>query len=120
MISAAPGRPVRASLAETGARIRQALEDYLAAVATAYPDRRPYLCLSGGLDSSTIAAVARRHFPSLTAISFDLASPGRCESADRVAARRLADDLGIPLIESTVTVDRSEEHKSEPQSPMRN
>src|SRR3546814_16366828 len=92
MISAAPGRPVRASLAETGARIRQALEDYLAAVATAYPDRRTYLCLSGGLDSSTIAAVAPRHFPSFTAISSDLARPGPCASPSRVAARRIAAD----------------------------
>ena len=102
---AAPGPAIGASLAETGVWIRRALDAYVAAVAAACPGRHAYLCLSGGLDSSTVAVVARRHFPALTAVSFDLAGPGRGESEDRVAARRLAADLGIPMIEATVTVD---------------
>jgi asparagine synthetase B (glutamine-hydrolysing) len=103
---AASGRDIRWDLAETGAQIRRRLDAYVAAVAAAYPNRRPYLCLSGGLDSSTVAVVAQRHFPALTAITFDLTCPGRRESEDRIAARRLAADLGLPMIESTVTVEK--------------
>jgi len=101
-----PGQAVGASLAETGLQIRRALDAYVAAVATAYPGRRAYLCLSGGLDSSTVAVVARRHFPALIAVSFDLAGPGRRESEDRIAARQLASDLGISMIEATVSVEK--------------
>lgn len=102
---AAPGPAVGASLAETGVWIRRTLDAYVAAVAAAHPGSHAYLCLSGGLDSSTVAVVARRHFPALTAVSFDLTVAGRGESEDRVAARRLAADLGIPMIQATVTVE---------------
>ncbi|MBS3652125.1 hypothetical protein KEU06_26355 [Pseudaminobacter sp. 19-2017] len=43
------------SLAEIGAQIRQFLDSYLCAIAAACPGRRVYLCLSGGLDSSTVS-----------------------------------------------------------------
>jgi asparagine synthetase B (glutamine-hydrolysing) len=92
-------------LPELGATIRRTIDDYLAAVANAYPGRRAYLCLSGGLDSSTIAVIARRHFPSATAVSFDLARPDGSPSEDRVMARRLAEDLGMRLLEATVGED---------------
>ncbi len=105
IIPAGPGRAAGASLAETGSRVRRTLDAYLAALANVYPGRRAHLCLSGGLDSSTVAVVARRHFPALTAVSFDLAGSGSGESEDRIAARRLAADLGIPMIEATVTVE---------------
>lgn len=102
---AATGLSQGSSLGEAGAEIRRTLDSYLAAVAGAHPGRPVYLCLSGGLDSSTVAVVARRHFPALTAVSFDLAGSGDRDSADRVAARRLAADLGMPLMEATVAVD---------------
>ncbi len=102
---AGPTPAVSASVAQIGAHIREALDAYLAAVATAYPDRRAYLCLSGGLDSSTIAVLARRHFSALTAVSFDIADAGRAPSADRLAAERLCADLGVPMIEANVTTE---------------
>lgn len=94
------------SLEEIGGRIRRGIDNYLAAIAKAYRDRPVFVCLSGGLDSSTVAVLARRHFPDMTAVSFDLSGPNRGSSEDRIAARRLADDLGIGMIESTVTVDK--------------
>ncbi|WP_448205597.1 asparagine synthase-related protein [Azospirillum sp. sgz302134] len=106
IIAKEPKPSAGASLAEIGARIRRELDAYIAAVAAAYPGRRAYLCLSGGLDSSTIAVVARRHFPTLTAVSFDLAGSGRKGSEDRMAARQLAADLGIPMVETTVTAEK--------------
>ena len=45
------------------ARSRRALDGYLAALASAHPRARAFVCLSGGLDSSGIAALAREHFP---------------------------------------------------------
>jgi asparagine synthetase B (glutamine-hydrolysing) len=97
--------PSYTTLEDAGARIRSALDQYLAAIAAAHPGRRAYVCLSGGLDSSTIAVVAQRHFPSLTAVSFDLTDARRGPSEDRIAAQRLAAELDLPLIECDVTVE---------------
>lgn len=97
----APDEPE--SLEAIGARIRDRLDAYLAQIAAAHPGRRAVICLSGGLDSSTIAAVARRHFDDLAAISFDIDLPDRGDSEDRAAARRLAGDLGMTVIEATVS-----------------
>lgn len=93
------------SLETVARRIRAEVGAYLGAIAAAYPGRRAYVCLSGGLDSSTIAVLAREHFANLTAISFDIAHPARPPSDDRIAARHLARDLGMPLVEATVTPD---------------
>jgi asparagine synthetase B (glutamine-hydrolysing) len=90
---------------KAGREIRSSLDRYLAAVAAAHPAAPVFVCLSGGLDSSGIAALAREHFPGAVAVSFDLAKPGGRESQDRVVARRLAGDLRLPLLEETVTED---------------
>lgn len=93
------GDPVDA----TARAIRSALGGYLAAIAAAHPGARAFVCLSGGLDSSGIAVLAQEHFPALTAVSFDLAGE---PSQDRLVGRRLARDLGLPLLEATVTQDQ--------------
>jgi asparagine synthetase B (glutamine-hydrolysing) len=82
---------------DLAARIRLVLERYLIAVADACRGANFYVCLSGGLDSSGIAALARECVPSVAAVSFDLESPRR-ESEDRRVARRLARDLDLPLM----------------------
>jgi asparagine synthetase B (glutamine-hydrolysing) len=41
----------------------------------------------------------------LTAVSFDLARPGKRPSQDRIVAERLAGDLGLPLLQATVSQD---------------
>jgi asparagine synthetase B (glutamine-hydrolysing) len=77
--------------------VRSRLDRYLGAIADAHRGADFFVCLSGGLDSSGIAALARDHLPGMTAVSFDL-ERRRGESEDRRIARRLARDLGLPLI----------------------
>jgi asparagine synthetase B (glutamine-hydrolysing) len=91
-------------------RIRGALDGYLAALAAAHPHAEVYVCLSGGLDSSGIAALVRRHFPKSVAVSFDLRAPGRPASDDRRVAARLAADLGLPLLEADATESELLDH----------
>jgi hypothetical protein len=59
--------------AAVGWEIREALDGYLAAIAAAGPGARAFVCLSGGLDSSGIAALGREHFTGVLGVSFDLA-----------------------------------------------
>lgn len=91
-------------------RIRDALSGYLAAVSRSFPEARAYVCMSGGLDSSGIAALVREHFRDVVGVSFDLRRPGGTASADRITADRLARDLHVPLL----TVDVTPEELLEP------
>jgi asparagine synthetase B (glutamine-hydrolysing) len=86
-----------ATLPELAVAIRSVLDRYLVAVAEAHRGARFFVCLSGGLDSSGIAALARDRLPGMTAVSFDL-QRRRGESEDRRVARRLARDLDLPLM----------------------
>ena len=100
-----PGAGGERNAGAAAIEIRETLDAYLAAIAAARPGTEPFVCLSGGLDSSGIAALAREHFPGATAVSFDLdRSAGASE--DRLAAERVARELGMPLL--TVTVDDDE------------
>jgi asparagine synthetase B (glutamine-hydrolysing) len=91
---------------KAGQEIRSTLDRYLGAVAAAHPAAPVFVCLSGGLDSSGITALARQHFPAAVAVSFDLVRPDGRVSQDRVMARRVAGDLDLPLLEVTVTEDQ--------------
>jgi asparagine synthetase B (glutamine-hydrolysing) len=87
-----------------GRRIRETLDQYLEALASRYPSNPAFVCLSGGLDSSGITVLVREHFADAVAVSFDLERAGRA-SDDRVTAARLARELGMPLLEATVSPD---------------
>lgn len=92
------GEEVRqSSLTELASTIRSVLDRYLAAVGEANRGAQFFVCLSGGLDSSGIAALARDRLPGVTAVSFDL-QRSRGESEDREVARRLARDFDLPLL----------------------
>jgi asparagine synthetase B (glutamine-hydrolysing) len=93
-------------LEDLGGRIRSILDAYLEAIASAHSGKEAYVCLSGGLDSSAIAAIAHEHFPGLVAVSFDLTRRSGRASEDRRIAARLARDLGLQLLEVTVGADR--------------
>jgi asparagine synthetase B (glutamine-hydrolysing) len=87
-------------------RIRAKLDGYLSALAASNPLAEAFVCLSGGLDSTGIAVLAREHFRNTTAVSFDLRRPGGKVSEDRRVAERLADDLDMPLLEVDATEDQ--------------
>jgi asparagine synthetase B (glutamine-hydrolysing) len=91
---------------EIAFRVRSTLERYCAALAKAHHEAQVFVCLSGGLDSSGVVILARRHFRHVTAVSFDLERNGEPPSADRTTAQRLARDFRLPLLTVTVSVDR--------------
>lgn len=87
------------------AGVRRRLERYLSALAEEQQSDRVFVCVSGGLDSSGVLALARRHFGEVRAVSFDLERGGDAPSGDRRTARRLAEDLDVELL----AVDAAEE-----------
>jgi asparagine synthetase B (glutamine-hydrolysing) len=99
--------PTTAPVLEAHARtIRSALERTFSMLKEKLAGRTVYVTLSGGLDSTTIAAMARKTFDDLHAVSFaiegeDAGGPG----TDLHFARRAAADLGIPLVEIVAAAD---------------
>jgi len=96
--SGGPGQ--RRTLAQLAAPIRAALEHTFRMLAGRFAGRPVYVTLSGGLDSTTIAALASKSFPDLRAVTFALRDPREAgPGADLFFARRVASDLGIAHIE---------------------
>ena len=93
------------SIESIGSRIRASLMSYLDALESAFRPQQVYICLSGGLDSSGIAALAGEVFSNAIAVSFDLKRPGGGPSDDRLAGERVASDLRTPLLEVSLTED---------------
>lgn len=81
-------------------RIRHALDTTFERIRAAVVGRPLYVTLSGGLDSTTIAALARHHLGELTAVTFAIrerdGEPSR-PTEDLSYATRVAADLGVPL-----------------------
>jgi asparagine synthetase B (glutamine-hydrolysing) len=67
---------------------------FVALDSRAGPDTRFHVCLSGGLDSTVIAAYAGRHLRNVTAVSFSYERL----SDDFRAAERIAGGLGLPFL----------------------
>jgi asparagine synthetase B (glutamine-hydrolysing) len=88
-------------------RIGEALDRTFRALAQVFAERRVVVTLSGGLDSTVIATLAREHFPELSAVTFAL-DEGELTAragADLHYARLVATELGIALEEVRVTPD---------------
>jgi asparagine synthetase B (glutamine-hydrolysing) len=94
-----------ASVDDIGLTIRATMMRFLEAVGSFVSGRRVFVCLSGGLDSSGIAALAHEVLPDVAAVSFDLKRPGAGSSDDRVAGERVARHLGMEFLDVTVTED---------------
>jgi asparagine synthetase B (glutamine-hydrolysing) len=92
-------------LARAGAAIRERLETVMAALAGALADRTVYVTLSGGLDSTGIAALAKAVMPRLRAITFSVDDGDGVLSQDAQAAERVAEALGLPLTVACFTRD---------------
>ncbi|HEX2713218.1 MAG TPA: asparagine synthase-related protein [Candidatus Acidoferrales bacterium] len=77
--------------------IREQLEVWFARLAERFGRRRICVCLSGGIDSGVIAAIAKEYFPHVIAYTYGFAERGHVESEDVSYAERLADVLRIPF-----------------------
>lgn len=98
---AQPGGPqTEWGLERYAGSIRGALERTFRGLAQRFAGRPVYVTLSGGLDSTTIAALASEVFPGLHAVTFALDSPREVgQGSDLSFARRVATDLGLPHLE---------------------
>lgn len=96
-----PDAPTAApALAPFAECIREALQRTFRMVAKRCAGRPVYVTLSGGLDSTTIAALAREHFDDARAVTFALRGPRQdTPGSDLRVARRVAGELGLPHVE---------------------
>ena len=85
------------SIETVASHIRQNLETWFSRLAEHFASRKICVCLSGGLDSGVIAALARNHFNDVTGYTYSYTDgyQGRSEDADY--AQRLAEFLCIPF-----------------------
>jgi asparagine synthetase B (glutamine-hydrolysing) len=73
------------------------LREVFGLIAGVLEGRRPYVTLSGGLDSTTVAVLAREVLGGFTAVTFSVDAPGTAPSDDFRVAERVARDLGAPF-----------------------
>jgi asparagine synthetase B (glutamine-hydrolysing) len=94
--------------AKDAVRIRCALAQTFERIRTAVAGRPLYVTVSGGLDSTAIAALARRHLGEFTAVTFaiqDRADGRSRPTEDLEYAQRVTADLGVPLRVVWATAD---------------
>ena len=85
-----------ASVDDVARDIRVQLEVWFARLARQFGDRKICVCLSGGLDSGLIAALAKTYFRDVTAYTYSFAD-GTGVSEDAMYAERLAAVLHMPF-----------------------
>ncbi len=90
-------KPADPSLTAIAKEIRAALELWFGRMARQFKDREICICLSGGLDSSLIAALARRHFPHVAGFTYGFVAENHPESEDVGYAKRVGAHLRIPV-----------------------
>jgi asparagine synthetase B (glutamine-hydrolysing) len=89
--------PGDAGLNELARDIREHLECWFGRLAAQFGARKICVCLSGGVDSGVIAALARQYFSDVTAYTYSFVEPGISPSEDAVYAERLAAALRMPF-----------------------
>jgi asparagine synthetase B (glutamine-hydrolysing) len=105
-IDARRGRDVQQAEPEVVARdIRAELELWFSRLAAQFGRRKVCVCLSGGLDSGIIAALAKKYFPGVAAYTYAFTETGGATSEDAIYAERLAEYLRIPLRQVAASAD---------------
>src|SRR4029450_10636547 len=94
---AAPSEDADAPLRDLARAIRLGLDRGFRRLADQFRDRRVHVCVSGGLDSGIIAALAREYFTDVTGYTYTFSDGGTPPSEDAIYAERLAGALRIPL-----------------------
>jgi asparagine synthase (glutamine-hydrolysing) len=87
---------LHASPIEPAARVAEAIDTACVLMGTA--DVPVGVALSGGIDSSLVAAITARHYPR-DLQAFTIGYSGRPVTDERSQAKELADHLGIPCLE---------------------
>jgi asparagine synthetase B (glutamine-hydrolysing) len=107
MVDPVGGEPdVTESVEGLAARIRATVDGYVGGLLAARPGP-VIVCLSGGLDSTSVAALARAQRDDVVAITFDLARPGsRRRSEDFLAAHDAARHLGLDVVPAIHSPER--------------
>jgi asparagine synthetase B (glutamine-hydrolysing) len=82
---------------EVARDLRAELEVWFSRLAAQFGRAKISICLSGGLDSGIIAALAKQYFSDLTAYTCTFSENGASTSEDAMYAERLAEFLRIPL-----------------------
>jgi asparagine synthetase B (glutamine-hydrolysing) len=85
------------SLEASAAAIRRDLETWFARLAKQWQSRRVCVCVSGGLDSGLIAALAARYLSKATFYTYGFVDGKQHGAADAAYAQQLAAFLGCPL-----------------------
>jgi asparagine synthetase B (glutamine-hydrolysing) len=99
-----------ASVDDVASGIRVELEVWFARLARQFGDRRICVCLSGGLDSGLIAALARKYFSDVMAYTYTFTGAGTAVSEDAMYAEQLARALQIPF--RLVPADEDDLHEA--------
>lgn len=95
--SEAAGSSASDDLARSAARIRTSLTNVFRAIREGIGDRRIYVSLSGGLDSTTIAVLTRELIGEFTAVTFSVGNGEHRTSEDYEYAAKVAAHLGVPF-----------------------
>ncbi len=108
-----PGQAEPETESSLARRVRETLESVFRKLAVALAGRPLFVSMSGGLDSTTIAVLAREHLGSFTGITFAV-DDGRLRDAQRdddlSAAERVARELGVPHRVVVISPDELASH----------
>jgi asparagine synthetase B (glutamine-hydrolysing) len=100
------------ALAECAAVIRAALGSVFAQIGAVAKGRPTYVTLSGGLDSTVVAAMAREHLERPTGLTFVMKEDrsAAAQESDLWHASRVAEQYGMELAVIEVSADELVEH----------
>jgi asparagine synthetase B (glutamine-hydrolysing) len=90
-------RPDGVVISDVARHVRRALEVWFSRLAEQFSNRKVCVCLSGGIDSSIMAALARRYFSDVDAYSYTFGCAASATSEDAMYAEWIAKRLRIPF-----------------------